>query len=157
MIKAFSGFSPKKVPIADTFDCVVLAGWRAWETLALMGVGGGCGCRRRQGGEDKDKRPSNCVNFGEGGIPCIFLGTFMGEMESCFLPASPWLVPRCRFPYRGIALPGRIGGGGGGGMNGGVEAVGRSRTAPMMMMVWWWQGRRVDNRNPNGLVDWALY
>ena len=33
-----------------------------------------------------------------------------------------------------------------------------SRTATMMMMmVCWWQGHRVDNRNPNGLVDWARY
>ena len=38
MIKVFSGFSPKKVPIVDTFDCVVLASFCAWETFALMGV-----------------------------------------------------------------------------------------------------------------------
>jgi hypothetical protein len=84
MIKVFSGFSPKKVPIADTFDCVVLAGCRDWETLALMGVGGGCGCRTQRVGEDEDERPSNCVNFWGGGNPLHFLGMFMGEMERCF-------------------------------------------------------------------------
>ena len=84
MIKVFSGFSPKKVLIADTFDCVVLAGCRAWDTLALMGVGGGCGCRRRRGGEDEDKRPSNWVNFWGGGNPLHFWGHVYGRNGEMF-------------------------------------------------------------------------